>query len=299
MGKNFIASPACIGLGYLDQSYAVRILSAPSAHVPHDGSPSLLIGSDGDSAFAARPLSLPLDDIFTKVLTIVPRRETEDLPLFALLPSDMLGPSFSTETWPSGEDAPNPIQDAIAALPDPLFSTALVPITFPLIPGHPICEGPITNARVIDGLVAYHPLLEYFAAAALFLRQNPALSMYQIAFPSTSLPEDLDPSEGSLTAPSIALSPTSLYPDGDAGIYDPHATVEARVAQVRDANVAAYLRANPGLTSPTAQHPTPSVATPITITTTATSPHASKVFEQRQPYLQLFAAAIGTDAHTG
>ena len=75
--------------------------------------------------------------------------------------------------------------------------------------------------------------------------------------------------------------------------------MEARVAQVRDTNVAAYLRANPGLTSPATQHPTPSVTTPVTIMTTATSPHASKVFEQRQPYLQLFAAAIGTDAHTG
>ena len=67
-----LASPSRVSLGYVYQSFTVRFLSTQAAHVPGLPCPSLLIGSDGDSVFHARPISLSLEDAFSKVLTLVP-----------------------------------------------------------------------------------------------------------------------------------------------------------------------------------------------------------------------------------
>ena len=71
--KSFVASHNCIGVAYLDPTYTVCILSVPSIHVPATSSGNLLIGSNGDSAMEARPVCLPVKDLFHKVLTVIPR----------------------------------------------------------------------------------------------------------------------------------------------------------------------------------------------------------------------------------
>ena len=76
----FLSSPACVGLGYVDSTYTVRILSAPAIHLP-DAGPGCVVGSDGDSALEARPTSLSAVDIFNSVVTFVPRVAPPPVPL--------------------------------------------------------------------------------------------------------------------------------------------------------------------------------------------------------------------------
>ena len=288
--RSFLTSPSCVGIGYLDQSFAVRILSAPYIHAPEPSFASLIVGSDGDSALTARPLSLTLEGVLSKVLTLVPRRETADDPLADHLPSDMLGPCYTAPTWP---DANVPA----AELGHDRFSTALIPVAFPLIPGHPVLEGPITSPTVVTALVDYHPLLEYLVSAAETLRSNPRLSMAVTDFIAEVLPAGTDPSDNVLLEDTVARQPVILYQDEAAGMYDPFSVVSARVAAVRDANTAVYLAAHP---QPSAQPPSvPPVQQidqhSISLISEATAP-GSKLLENRRPYFLLFAATVGKDA---
>ena len=97
--KSFVASRSCVGLFYLDTTYAVRILSGPSIYVPATSPGNLLIGSDGDSAMEARPISLLVKDVFHKVIAVVPR-PNHPTPPSPLLPTSMLGTAFTHDEWP-------------------------------------------------------------------------------------------------------------------------------------------------------------------------------------------------------
>ena len=97
--KAFVSSRSCVGIFYLDTTYAIRILSGPSIYVPATSLGNLLIGSDGDSAMEARPISLPVKDIFHKVLTVVPRPD-HPTPPSPLLPASMLGAAYPNDEWP-------------------------------------------------------------------------------------------------------------------------------------------------------------------------------------------------------
>ena len=96
--SSFLQNPRCVGLGYLDSSFAVRILSAPSFYGTPGYGEDLLVGSDGSSALEARPIAVPFSNILCKGLCIVPRRDlvkapiaTSLTPLILHIPQDMLG----------------------------------------------------------------------------------------------------------------------------------------------------------------------------------------------------------------
>ena len=281
--KAFVSSPSCVGIFYLDTTYAVRILSGPAIYVPATSSGNLLIGSDGDSAMEARPISLPVKDIFHKVLTIVPRRD-HPAPPAPLIPAFMLGAAYPSDEWPRlpradltppstptpatlttsppaaatatptphrstrargatskrssrsagllsppatttparatprpttrtpaplPRDLPSPIPTTTPTPTDTRIATAiqhaftghvslaLIPVAFPLIPGHPVIEGPISTPAVARSLIAYHPSLAYYVGAAKFFRRNPAIIHLEspLPYPPSTHPPNFDPTK--------------------------------------------------------------------------------------------------------
>ena len=168
----------------------------------------LLIGSDGESALQARPIVVPFRDILCKVFCIVPHHDlavgVDATPLFSHLPQGILGNSHALK------DLPSTIEDN---MPHQNISLALVPISFPLIPGHTVLEGPTISQSIQAALWAYHPLLSYFVEAIVYVQSASTDHGCHTTFADNLLPNGFTLSDLVLTTEHMGQSPVTLYSD--------------------------------------------------------------------------------------
>ena len=294
-------SPVC-GIAFVTSEHKLKILQATQVtyQIDDDGMPqdSYIVGQVGNSPTLPQPASLPMKELLKDFWSYVQVDETTQ---------------FEWEKMakkPIQEWTPKENETAIQ-LPTAWTTThvARFPVAFPLVYGHKLRAGSLTNPLIKKSVVDYHPSLRsWLHAIDLQIASNkplPDLHHLGKAF-LPKLPTNVEIAKG-----GFATSNATTLSRDDEDEKDRYDLVTQKLQEIRSSNEANYFRKHP-------EHQLellPTNMRPTTITTgnpqftggdeeksQHTSTHQdesapSKLFETAKVLLKLEGARLEKDAN--